>query len=876
MKIEQIERNLNKLFTPPPPHSIDFVYKFLQSFGFPQATITRTKNSNQSHNEVILRHRLLFRIEQTADLYTTIDQLKERASTIKRAPRFIVVTDFEKLLAIDLDADDTLSCKFNELPKKFTFFLPLAGIVKQHIDKENVVDVKVAAKIAELYDLVEHDNPKFDRHALNVFFARLLFCFFAEDTGIFGKNLFTESIASHTQPDGSDLSHYLKRLFARLNDKKNTNYPQYLAKFPYTNGGLFCSQLPIPNFPQRSRALIIACGKLHWREITPDIFGSIIQAAIAKEDRNKLGVHYTSPENILKVIKPLFLDNLYSQLTKAGNSKKKLNTLLDRLANLRIFDPACGSGNFLIVTYRELRKLEMEILDKLCHKGQRMFHFSTVVNLKQFYGIEIVHFACEIAKLSLYLIEHLMNLEFESRFLQKARPLPLEEGGNIIHANALRINWHEVCPRTNNKEIYLLGNPPYVGTAWQSNDQKKDMDITLGKIKKHRSLDYVTCWFYKGAQYLRNANTQLAFVSTNSIIQGQQVAILWLPILKLQVEIDFAYRSFKWTNKAKGSAGVSCVIIGLRNKCDRARIIYDCGQVIKAKNINPYLLDADNVVIGRHQQPLANFPKINLGNMPRDGGNLLLESHEKELIASHPKSNRFIRKIRGSEEHINGKDRWCLWISDEDLPAAQAIPEIAERIDKVKKFRLASSRKGTVNLAKRPHQFDSFKSAQRQALLIPRVSSEHRPYLQIGFLDHNTVISSEAFAIYDSPIYLFSLISSTLHMLWVKVFSGKLGTGVRYSSDLCYNTFPVPELSTSHKYQLEECTRTVIEAREQYPERTLAQLYDAEKMPDNLQEAHQKMDRTVERLYQKKPFTSDDERLACLLKLYSEMEKKVA
>ena len=871
MNSQQIECNIKGLFAPPPPpDSIDFVYNFLQAFGFPKTTITRLKNSNRSPNEVLLRHRLLFKIERDQDLYTAIDQLTEDLLTTKQAPRFLVVTDFKRLLAVDLDSDDSLSCQFKELPNKFTFFLPLAGIFKQQIDKENVVDVKVAVKIAKLHDLVERDNPNFDRHALNVFFARLLFCFFAEDTGIFDKNLFTQSIASHTQPDGSDLSNYLTRLFARLNDQKS-NYPQYLKIFPYTNGGLFSNQLPIPKFSRASRNLIIDCGRLHWRDITPDIFGSIMQAAIAQQDRDKLGVHYTSPKNILKVIKPLFLNDLSQQLVKAGNSKKKLNALLDRMEKLRIFDPACGSGNFLIIAYQQLRRLEMDIIDRLYTKGQRIFHFGTVVSLKQFYGIEIVHFACEIARLSLYLTEHLMNLEFESRFLKKPRPLPLEEGGKIFHGNALRIDWHQICPRDNDKEIYVLGNPPYVGTAWQSDEQKEDKKIALGEIKNRRSLDYIACWFYKGARYIKNINGQLAFVSTNSVTQGSQVAILWPPILSLNLEISFAYSSFKWTNKAKGSAGVTCVIIGLCNNSNCNKIIYQQGQAMAVKNISPYLLNAGNVIMIRKKNPISYLPKIHVGNATYDDGNLLLEPHERRLF-----SKKFVRKICGSQEYINGKDRWCLWISDRDLSEAQTIPEIKNRIAKVRKFRANSKRAGTIKLAERPHQFDSFRSAENNLLIVPKVSSERRPYIPIGFLDHNTVISDKAFALYDPPIYLFAIISSAMHMLWVKAFGGKLETRVSYSSDLCYNTFPVPKLTITQQHQLAECTRSVIEARENHSEKTLAQLYDPDEMPDNLQRAHIELDRSVEQLYQAKPFANDNERLACLLKLYSEMEKKVA
>ena len=870
--IEQIQHSVKQLATLSKDQQ--FIFAFLRAFGEPETTITRLKRGDYNRakhaGEILLKRKIFFKIETDKDCYVTIDELKHDEHIRKNKPRFIIVADQKNLLAIDTTKEDTLICKFEELPNKFTFFLPLAGMEEEQIQKEDVVSTKAAENVAKLHDRITHDNLDFDAHALHVFFARLLFCFFAEDTDIFQKNTFTKAIASHTQADGSDLSHYISRLFQRLNDEKDAKYPPYLKQFPYTNGGLFDKNLPVPKFSRRSRQEMLACGKLNWRDINPDIFGSMMQAVADPKARGNLGMHYTSPENIMKIISPLFLDNLTEQLENAGGNKRKLEKLHQRLANLRIFDPACGSGNFLIIAYKKLRELEMDIFAKLYH-GQKVFHYASNLSLQQFYGIEIDPLAGEIAKLSLYLAEHQMNLEFHRRFIMKPPTLPLKAGGNIVCANALRIDWHEVCPRDKNKELYVLGNPPYVGTAWQSDEQKKDKEIALEEIKNHRSLDYVACWFYRGAQYIKNINAHLAFVATNSISQGQQVSILWPPILDLKLEISFAYRSFKWSNKAKGSAGITCVIVGIRNLNGNTKYIFEDGRTVHAKNINPYLVDADNVVIDRHQQPIAELPKIWEGSAPRDDGNLLLEPHIRELF-----SKKFVRKICGSQEYINGKDRYCLWIADENLLEAEAIPEIKNRIAKVRQFRANSKRKGTMRLIDRAHQFDNFRSAKNNLLVVPRVSSEHRHYIPIGFLDHNTVISNLALAVYDPPIYLFAIISSAMHMLWVKVFGGKLKTDYRYSSDLCYNTFPVPELAAAHKHQLEECTRTVIAAREQHSEKTLAQLYDPDKMPDNLQKAHDQLDRAVEKLYQHKPFANDDERLACLLKLYSKMEKKSA
>ena len=878
VNIEQIEHNVKSL--PALKQSQEFIFAFLRAFGEPETTITRLKQGDYNRakyaGEVLLKRKVFFKIATDKDCYVAIDELKHDKHIGKNKPRFIIMTDWENLLAIDTAREDTLSCKFEELPDKFVFFLPLAGMEKAQGEEGDPVSTKAAENVAKLHDLVTHSNPDSDDHAMNVFFARLLFCFFAEDTGIFEKNAFTNAIASHTQDDGSDLNTYIARLFQRLNDKKDSKYPSYLRQFPYTNGGLFDKKLPVPKFSRRSREEILACGKLNWRDINPDIFGSMMQAVVNSKERSNLGMHYTSPENIMKVINPLFLDDLQKQLDSAGDNKKKLDKLQQRLANLRIFDPACGSGNFLIIAYKKLRELEMNIFAKLYNK-QKVFPFSSNICLQQFYGIEIDAFACELAKLSLYLAEHQMNLEFSRRFVIEPPTLPLKESGNIVCANALRIDWSTVCPHDLHKEIYLVGNPPYVGSKNQTDEQKKDVGIVFSDTDKNfKQLDYVSCWFYQAAKYIKGIKAQLAFVATNSITQGEQVVLLWPHIFDQQIEIGFAYRSFKWGNKAKGNAGVACVIINLRNRSRKSKKIYTDKKIMPTKHINAYLMSADNVIILRQNRPIASLPKIDRGNMPYDNGHLILETAEKEkLIYEQPKSKRFIRKLIGSKEFIRGQERWCLWINDKELPSARAIPEIEERIERVKKFRLASSSK---NLAQRSHQFREFKSPKENSLIVPILSSERRQYIPIGFLDKKTVISNLAFAIYDSPEYLFALLSSRMHMIWVENFGSRLETRLRYSSDLCYNAFPFPQINKIQEKQLEKQTRRVIAAREAHPEKTLAELYDPDKMPDNLKQAHSEMDKTIDELYQNRPFKDGSERLACLIKLYNKMteERKVA
>lgn len=582
-------------------------------------------------------------------------------------------------------------------------------------------------------------------------------------------------------------------------------------------------------------------------------------------------MHYTSVTNIMKVIGPLFLNELYEELEKAGENKVKLERLLTRLRKIRIFDPACGSGNFLIIAYKEMCRLEIEIIKRL-QGPQKSLKFMSNIKLTQFYGIELDDFAHETAKLSLWLAEHQMNMAFREVF-GKAKPtLPLTDGGNIVCDNATRIDWENVCPKDEGNEIFVLGNPPYLGSTMQSKLQKQDLEKVFRGIKSYKNIDYIGCWFLLGSRYINHAKAQMAFVTTNSISQGEQVAILWPHVFALGLEIGFAHQSFKWTNNAKKNAGVTCAIIGVRNLSKRKKLIFNSGISHVVSNISPYLANGGNVFVTRRTRPLCFPTKMIMGNKPTDDGKFILSKTEKDkLIAQFPKSEQFVKKYYGSQEFLKGVDRWCLWITDNDKQEAANIPEIKKRIDAVRQVRQASKAAETRKSAGWSHRFNQVQHEPSKALIIPKVSSERREYIPVGFLDSNCVVSDLAFPVYNPPPYIFAVISSRMHMTWIRAVAGRLKTDYRYSSALCYNAFPFPDISEKQKNILEDYVFKVLDERELHPGKTMAQLYDPVKMPKGLLKAHHEMDLAVEQCYRAKPFTSDEERLEYLFKLYEEM-----
>jgi len=878
MNIEQLEQNIQSLVTN--LNEETFVYDLLRAYELPKASITRLQkgdyNLSKKPGEILWKKQLFFKqaTEEEGDLHVLIDNLKNDPTIKKQHPRFIIVTDFQTLLAVDTKIHDTLDVPLRDFLKHYDFFLPWTGREKSQIQSENPADVKAAEKMGRLYDLILEDNPtenEKERHALNIFLSRLLFCFFAEDTGIFEDGQFTNALASHTNSEGSDLQTYLQKLFTVLSVEQRSNYPQFLQGFPYVNGGLFADEYPVPVFTAKSRKIILECGALNWKAINPDIFGSMIQAVVHNDQRGSMGMHYTSVVNIMKVVEPLFLNDLYEELEQAEENREKLEHLLDRIYHLRIFDPACGSGNFLIIAFKELCKLEIEIFKRI-YGRQKTFRFTSKIQLTQFYGIELDDFAHETAKLSLWLAEHQMNLAFKAVFDTTRPTLPLQNGGNIVCGNATRLDWGEVCPKDKKAEIYVLGNPPYLGSGMQSKKQKAEMASVFEGIKGWKKLDYITSWLLIGSRYIQNEQAQLAFVSTNSICQGEQVATFWPYIFSLNIEIGFAHQSFKWTNNARGNAGVTCVVIGLRNLSKGKKVLLKEGVRKDVNNINPYLSEGGDVLMNRRTTSISRFTEMVKGNQATDGGNLILSEDERhQLIDAHPEAEDLVRSFLGSSEFIRGASRYCLWILDKDIELAMSIPPIKKRIAAVKSMRLSSSDVGAVRMAERSHQFREMRYSKNTSLIIPSVSSERRKYIPIGFLDSNSVISNLAFAIYDPEPYVFAIISSRMHMTWVRTVAGRLKTDYRYSSSLCYNTFPFTDINEKQKSILEEHVFQVLDEREKHSQKTMAQLYDPDKMPDGLLQAHHEMDLAIEQCYRSKPFASDEERLEYLFKLYEKM-----
>lgn len=871
MNIIQIEQNIQDII-----ENLDkenFIFDFLVAFDEAKSTITKLKKSElnqlQTKGELTHRKKLFFKVSEE-NLYITIEELKKDKTVLRSKPRFIIVTDFKKLLAYDTKLLDTLDIGFEELIKHYDFFLPLAGMEKTQFQDENPADVKASIKLAKLYDEIVKTNEikeSEEIHALNVFLTRLLFCYFAEDTQIFSNNQFTNAIKSHTAEDGSDLDSYLQRLFEVFNSpKKDSSLPEYLQKFPYVNGGLFKDSYKIPRFTYKSRKFLIEAGTLAWQDINPDIFGSMIQAVISPDKRGNMGMHYTSVPNIMKVIQPLFLDELEEEFSKAKGNTNKLNKLHQRISSIKIFDPACGSGNFLIITYKKLRELEMKIF----REGGLLI--SPSIKLTQFYGIELDDFAHEVAQLSLWLAEHQMNMEFKKEFGVVPPPLPLSDNGNIVQGNATRLDWEEVCPKEDGDEIYILGNPPFEGARKQKPIQKEDMKIVFDGIKGFNNLDYVACWFYKGAKYIKGINAKLALVSTNSISQGEQVGILWTHILKDDIEIDFAYRSFKWKNNAKDNAQVIVVIIGIRNKSVKPKYLYQFNLKQEVKNINAYLVNSDNIFIQKRMKPLFNVSEMSFGNMPNDGGNLLLTDEEKEeLTQSEPLSEKYIKKLLGSVEFLNSKNRWCLWLKDLDLDDLEFMPNVKNRIEQVKQNRLKSSREATKKLANYPHLFGEIRQPNNDYIIMPLVSSANRYYIPIGHVSSDVILTNRCSFVPSSELSLLGTMMSSMHMSWVHAISGRLKSDYNYSIQLVYNNFPFPNITEQQKEEITNLVFNILDEREYNSPKTLAELYDPDKMPDGLKKAHQELDRAIEKCYRDKPFENDEERLEYLFKIYEEM-----
>lgn len=879
------------------PNPDEFIFSFLDAYGFPKSTITRLRKGDDSRNvasgnDIGLKKKLYFRsVPEGTGLNAEADSLKASEVVSRNDIRFVIVTDFKSLVAFDLKAEERLETTMDELDKQYAFFLPLAGYEKAVMYSEHPADVKASEKMGRLFDLIRERNDlskSEDIHALNVFLTRLLFCFYAEDTGIFAQGQMTSAIQSTTQEDGSDVDQFFSDLFTVLNldDKapERASMAAHFQEFPYVNGGLFEADEPIPEFGRKARRLLIDCGNMDWSEINPDIFGSMFQAVIDEEQRGNLGQHYTSVSNIMKVIQPLFLNKLYEELERSRKSERKLKELLVRLQNIRIFDPACGSGNFLIIAYKELRKLEMEVIDALNAVSDQAEMYYSGIKLSQFHGIEIDDFAHEVAILSLWLAEHQMNSAFKAKFGYAEAALPLKDSGHIVCRNALRQDWSEVCPPKDGKgtayEVYICGNPPFLGFSNRSKSQQDDMDFAFKGEGKYKKLDYVSSWYKKASDYIQGCDCEAAFVATKSVFQGEQAAWLWEPLLNSGITLSFAYAPFKWNNNAKGTAQVYVSIAGISKAVSGEKIIYSFDPSFslvskKVKNINPYLVEGRNVFVSPRRKPLNARHPIVLGSSPKDDRALLLSPGERDkLVAGRPELSKYIREYIGTDEYLYGRVRYCLWLKGFPLDTLWDDPFISDRLEKVRQFRLSSKKVATQNAASTPHLFDEDRQPESGTfILLPYTTSERRDYLPMSFRSTDTIISNLANMVIGGDLFDLGVLSSTMCLDWMRAVGGRLENRVRFSGQLVYNTFPWPDPTEQKRKEIESLAEEVLLIREDYPDKSLSDLYDPDKMPDPLREAHKALDSAVEKLYRDRPFRDASERLE---HLFSRYEKLIA
>ena len=870
----------------------EFIYGFMTAFDFKKSTITaiRQGGSRNMANEpghVGLKNQFYFQpLREYEDIEAAFDARVTDPTNGKNKYRFIMVTDFTRFLAWDVLTKERLDIELCELFREYSFFLPLVGLEKAISGSEHPADVKAAEKMGKLFDLIKlHNNlnSEEDIHALNVFLIRLLFCLFAEDTGIFTDGQFTSAIQGYTEEDGSDLDQFLSALFAVMNSPPKSDFrqqlPNHMSAFPYVNGGLFAVDEHIPDLGLKGRRILLECCLMNWGEINPDIFGSMFQAVIDVEQRGNLGQHYTSYSNIMKVIQPLFLDPLRAELEKSRTSANGLKKLLVRMGNIKVFDPACGSGNFLIIAYKALRLLEIDIIQALQELEPQQGFNITNLHLDQFYGIEIDDFACEIARLALWLAEHQLNKQWGQTFGYAPPALPLRSSGKIHGGNSLLLSWHAICPKSKEDEVYVIGNPPFLGHAQRSNEQRKNMKSVFGDMNLNH-LDFVVCWFWKGSQYIQNSRAELALVSTNSICQGEQVATLWPLIFALGLTIHFAYPTFVWANNARDKAAVHVVIVGLSAQPKIRRLFQQVEGEWHSRNvsnISPYLVEGNNIAIAARRTPLVDkVPPLLFGSMPNDGGYLLLNRDERdELLEREPQAEQWIKKVLGATEFLNAKERWCLWLIDAAPHDLIAMPLVSNRINAVRTTREQSNREASKKLAHLSHLFGEIRQpTSGNYILVPRHSSERRTYVPMGFFDYEIICGDANLLVPNGTLYEFGILSSLLHNDWMRLVAGRLKSDYRYSASVVYNTFPWPTVTPEQREKISRLAEEMYLTRDDFPGRTLAELYDPDKIPSALLAAHQALDTAVDKLYRDKPFRDAADRLSCLLARYEELTKQ--
>ena len=814
------------------------------------------------------------------DLAKAYTQAMDYFPGLKEAelPKYILISDFETFKLYDLEEDKNYEFTLNELYKNVHLFGFIAGYTKHKVVAEDPINIQAAQMMGKLHDKLK--DVGYDGHSLEVFLVRLLFLGFAEDTSIFEKRAFLEFLENKTSEDGSDLGSKLTELFQVLNtpfEKRLKNLDESLATFPYVNGKLFEEFLPIPSFDSKMREILLECCYLDWSKISPAIFGSLFQSIMDKEHRRNLGAHYTSEANILKLIRPLFLDELYEKFEKVKKNKKQLAEFHKELSTLHFLDPACGSGNFLIIAYRELRILELEILKILY--SENVLDISSIVwcDVDQFHGIEVEEFPAQIAQVAMWLIDHQMNMMISEHFGQYFVRLPLKKSANIVHANSLQISWEDVISKE--KLTYILGNPPFIGSKLLNSNQRKEMETIFSNVKNGKVLDYVTAWYLKASKYIQGTNIKVAFVSTNSIVQGEQVGILWKELFSnYGIKIHFAHQTFNWSNEAKSNAAVHVVIVGFASFDTTNKKIFEY-ENIKAeahekivKNITPYLVEGDDIVIEKRRKPICDVPNISFGSMPNDGGNFLLTDEEKEeLIKQEPLSEKYIKPLLSASEFLNGKNRWCLWLEDLNPNDLKSMSLVKQRVENVKKLREESSREATKKLAEYPTLFGEIRQPKSEYIGIPLNTSGNRIYIPFGYFPKDFISNNTMSVVAKSSLFHFGVLTSIMHMSWIKYICGRIKSDYRYSNELVYNNYPFPKnVSEKQKKAVEEKAQNVLNIRSQFSDCSLADLYDPLSMPPNLKKAHQELDKAVDNCYGSKLFKNDKERIEFLFGLYEE------
>lgn len=817
------------------------------------------------------------------DLDKAFQQAKDYIPGLKNSelPKYILVSDFARFRLYNLEDGDQHEFWLVDLPKNIHLFGFMSGHQKQLYPPQDPVNIKAAEMMGKLHDQLK--SIDYFGHDLEVYLVRLLFCLFADDTGIFEKNAFREYIETRTNEDGSDLALHLEALFDILNtpeDKRLKNIDESLKGFQYVNGGLFEERLRIASFDSSMRKALLDCATLDWGRISPAIFGSLFQSVMNPVERRAIGAHYTEEKNILKVIKSLFLDDLWHEFDKVKNNPKRLDQFHQKLSSLKFLDPACGCGNFLVISYRELRMLEIEILKKKYegHQIQQVLDISHLsrINVDQFYGIEVEEFPAQIAQVAMWLMDHQMNMLLSSEFGLYFIRLPLKTRPGITKGNALTEDWRKVAEP---KDLsYILGNPPFVGSKFLSDEQRAEMNTIFTSSKNSGILDYVSAWYVKAAEFIKDTDIKVGFVSTNSITQGEQVGPLWdLLLNKFGINIQFAHRTFKWSSQARGKAAVHCVIIGFALAQPEEPMLFDYdtpeaeAHQMKVKHINPYLVDAPDALLFNRSKPICDVPQIGIGNKPIDDGNYLFTKEEKDaFILIEPLAEKWFRPWIGSDEFINGFQRYCLWLGECPPDELRKMPEVMKRVENVRQKRLESKSKPTIKLASTPTRFHVENMPKSSFIVIPKVSSEKREFIPIGFLSPDYLASDLVFIVPDASLFHFGILTSSMHMAWVRYVCGRLKSDYRYSIGVVYNNFPWPNSTDAQKTSIEKAAKAVLDARSMFPKSSLADLYDPLSMPKELLQAHNNLDREVEKAYGKR-FEDDAERVKFLFERYLSM-----